>query len=110
MDAGELVVVSCSAPKEKFWGVLLALAPAGATLRGVRLDAFEEWLRQHAGSGPEVIGPVTLFLPAHRLERIEVDESTGPVEGFGDRFRRVAREDPRAALLGTAAPGDTGGF
>lgn len=104
MDAGELVVVSCSGPREKFWGVLLALTPAGATLRGLRLDSFEEWLRQRAGSGPAMIGPVTVFFPAHRLERVELDESTGAVEGLGDRFRRVARGDPRAALLGSAAP------
>ncbi len=108
MDAGELVVVSCSGPREKFWGVLLALTPAGATLRGVRLDAFDDWLRQHAGSGPAMIGPITVFLPAHRLDRIEVDESAGPVEGLGDRFRRVARGDPRAALLGADAPDDAG--
>jgi len=110
MDAGELVVVNCSGPREKFWGVLLALTPAGATLRAVRLDAFDDWLRQHAGSGPAMIGPITVFLPAHRLDRIEVDESSGPVEGLGDRFRRVARGDPRAALLGAAASGQAGDF
>lgn len=108
MDAGELVVVSCSGPKEKFWGVLLALTPAGATLRGIRLDAFEEWLRQRAGSGPPVIGPNTVFFPAHRIDRIELDESTGPVEGLADRFRRVARHDPRTALLASPAAGAAG--
>ncbi|MDD5562248.1 MAG: hypothetical protein PHQ91_00905 [Thermoanaerobaculaceae bacterium] len=108
MEAGELVVVSCSGPKEKFWGVLLALTPAGVTLRGVRLDAFEEWLRQRAGSGPAVVGPTTVFFPAHRIDRIELDESTGPVEGLADRFRRVARHDPRAALLASAAADATG--
>jgi hypothetical protein len=108
MESGELVVVSCSGPREKFWGVLLGLTPAGVTLRGVRLDAFEEWLRQHAGSGPAVIGPTTLFLPSHRLDRIELDESTGPVEGLADRFRRVARRDPRAALAAGAVPEGAG--
>ena len=108
MEAGELVVVSCSGPREKFWGVLMGLTPAGVTLRAVRLDAFEEWLRQHASSGPAVIGPITVFFPAHRLERIELDESSGPVEGLADRFRRLARRDPRAALLEAAAAGDAG--
>lgn len=105
METGELVVISCATPREKFFGVLLALTPVGATLRGVPLDAFEDWLRQVATSGPPMIGPVTLFLPAHRLERIEVDESTGAVEGYADRFRRVAHREPRDELLHGHHPG-----
>jgi hypothetical protein len=99
MEIGSVVVVNCSAPREKFWGVLLGLTQIGATLRGVSLEAFEDWLRQHATGGPTMIGAVTLFIPAHRLERIELDESSGPVEGLADRFRRVAGRDAREALL-----------
>jgi len=101
MDIGALVVVSCSGPREKFWGVLLGLTPVGATVRGVPLEAFEDWLRQFASGGPTMIGAITIFLPAHRLERVELDESAGPVEGFADRFRRVVRRDPRDELLAT---------
>jgi len=104
MDVGEIVVVSCSGPREKFWGVLLELTAAGATVRGVPLDACEDWLRQHAKEGPTMIGPVTIFLPAHRLERIEIEESSGAVECFADRFRRMTRRDPAEALLGSKAP------
>ena len=106
MNAGELVVVSCAAPREKFFGVLVALTPVGATLRGVPLEAFDDWLRQVASDGAPMIGPVTLFLPAHRLERIEVDESAGAVEGYADRFRRVAGRDPREELLRGRLPHD----
>lgn len=100
MEIGSLVLVSCAAPREKFWGVLLGLTPVGATIRGVPLEAFEDWLRQYATGGPTMIGAVTIFLPAHRLERIELDESSGPVEGLGDRFRRVVQRDARGELLG----------
>jgi len=103
MDVGEVVVVSCSGPREKFWGVLLALAPAGVTVRGVPLDACEDWLRQHAADGPKMIGPVTIFVPAHRLERVEIEESSGAVECFADRFRRLTGRDPKEALLGSTA-------
>ncbi len=102
MDVGSLVVVSCSGPREKFWGVLLALTPVGATIRGIPLEAFEDWLRQYATGGPTMIGAITVFLPAHRLERIEVDESSGPVEGMADRFHRVVKRDAQVELL---APG-----
>jgi hypothetical protein len=104
MEAGSLVVVNCSGPREKFWGVLLGLTPIGATIRGVPLEAFEDWVRQHATGGPAMIGAVTLFIPAHRLERIELDESSGPVEGLADRFRRVAGADAREVLLGAREP------
>jgi hypothetical protein len=99
METGELVVVSCATPREKFFGILLGLTPVGATLRGVPLEAFEDWLRQVASAATPMIGPMTLFLPAHRLERIEIDESAGAVEGYADRFRRVARREPRDELL-----------
>lgn len=93
-----LVVVSCSSPREKFWGVLLGLSAAGVTVRGVSVETFEDFLRQWVGEGEHLIGPVTLFLPLHRVERIEVDESAGVVEGLGERFERVAGRDPRAVL------------
>jgi len=99
MDLGEIVVVSCSGPKEKFWGVLLGLTVAGATVRGIPLDTCEDWLRQNASDGPAMIGPVTIYVPAHRLERIEIDESSEAVECFADRFRRVARREPKELLL-----------
>jgi hypothetical protein len=104
MELGSLVLVSCGTPREKFWGVLLGLTPVGATIRGVPLEAFEDWLRQFATGGPTMIGAVTIFLPAHRLERIELDESSGPVEGLADRFRRVVQRDARAELLATGVP------
>jgi len=99
MNLGEVIVVSCSGPKEKFWGLLLDLTVAGATVRGIPVDACEDWLRQHASGSPSMIGPVTIFLPAHRLDRIEVDESSEAVECFADRFRRVVRREPREVLL-----------
>ncbi len=100
METGRLVVVKCSSPRERFWGVLLELAPVGLTVRGVALDTFEDWLQQHVGEGPDLLGPVTLFLPIHRIERVEVDETIGAVEGIGSRFLRVTGRDPVRALLG----------
>jgi len=102
MMQDRLVLLSCAAPREKFWGVLLALNPSGATLRGLSLDTFEDWLRERAGAGPASLGPVTLFIPARRIERIELDESVGTVEGLGERFARLVGRDPRAELLSGA--------
>ena len=104
MNPGDLVVVSCGTPREKFWGVLLSLNTAGVTVRGLPLDAFEDWLHQCAGGGAELLGAVTIFLPTHRIERVELDETSGVAEGLADRFRRVVRRDPRRELLGDQPP------
>jgi hypothetical protein len=104
MDTGQLVVVSCTSPREKFWGVLLQLNAVGATVRAVAVGSFEDWLRQWSAPAEQLIGPATVFLPLHRIERIEVDETSGVVEGMGERFRRVAGLEPREALMGEAQP------
>ena len=103
MNVDELVTVHLASPREKFWGVLLALSPGGATVRGVPLESFEDWVRQFARSGPALLGAVTVYFPAHRLDRIELDESSGAVEGLGARFRRLTGCDPRAELVNRAA-------
>lgn len=100
MNPDDLVTIHLAAPREKFWGVLLALTPAGVTVRGVALESFEDYLRQTGRAEPPLLGAVTAFFPAHRLDRVELDETAGAVEGLGARFRRVTGRDPRAELLG----------
>jgi hypothetical protein len=41
MKLGSTVVISLHSPKEKVWGLLLDLTPAGATIQGVDLHSFE---------------------------------------------------------------------
>ena len=43
-----LVIVNLISPKEKFFGVLRALSPAGVTMRAVNLDSFDDWIHQIA--------------------------------------------------------------
>jgi hypothetical protein len=84
---GAPVLVYLHSPREKVFGVLLSLDPAGVALRGIELGAFEDWLRQEA-RGEEGLGPVTVFYPMNRVERVERDETLGALEGFAARFRR----------------------
>jgi hypothetical protein len=110
MREGSLVVVSLASPREKFWGVLLSLNTSGVVLRGLPLEAFEDFLLQCAPGASTLpsarLGATTVFFPSHRIERIELDESSGAVEGFGDRFRRVVGQEARAVLLGEPAGSD----
>lgn len=99
MRQGDLVAISCSGPKEKFWGVLVDLKGVGVTFRGLPIDAFEDWLRQFLRDSPQYLGPTTIFIPTHRIERVEFDESAGTVEGLGARFIRLTGKDARSELM-----------
>ena len=100
IEEGALVVVHCSSPREKLWGVLLRLDAVGAVLRGLDLNSVEDWLRQQRRGDEPLVGPSTVFIPTHRLERISLDESTGALQGYGDRFAEEAGHDVRDVLLG----------
>lgn len=107
MNTGELVVVAAASPREKFWGVLVSLSAAGVTLRGISVESYEDWLQECATDEPRLLGPITLFIPSHRIERVEADETVGAVEGLGDRFHRVTGKLARAELeRGAQSPAD----
>jgi hypothetical protein len=86
-EPGTPVLLYLHSPREKVFGVLVSLLPAGVAVRGIDLVAFEDWLRQEA-RGEEGLGLVTLFYPMNRVERLERDETVGGLEGIADRFRR----------------------
>ncbi len=98
---GTPVLLYLHTPREKAFGVLVSLQPAGITVRGLDLAAFDDWLRQEA-RGEKGLGLVTLFYPMSRLERMEKDETVGGLEGIADRFRReTGRSVLEAAGLST---------
>jgi len=84
---GTPVLVYLHTPREKVFGVLMSLQPAGIVLRGIVLNAFDDFLRQEARRETG-LGLVTLFYPMNRVERMERDETMGGIEGIADRFRR----------------------
>jgi hypothetical protein len=99
IEPGTPVVLYLQSPKEKVWGVLLAADAAGLTLRGIDLATFDDWILQEAHAENPEIGPTTLFYPLHRVERMERDETVGPVMAYADR---LVRETERSVeeLLG----------
>ena len=101
IEVGSLVVVHCANPREKHWGLLLEIDSLGVVLRGLDLASVEDWLAQERAEGEPLITPSTFFVPTHRLQRIDLDESGPVVTGYGDRFRRECGRDVREALLGS---------
>ena len=84
---GTPILIYLHTPREKAFGVLLALQPAGIAVRGIDLNAFDDFVRQEARRETG-LGLVTLFYPMSRVERMERDETVGGIEGIADRFRR----------------------
>ncbi len=87
METNSIVIVSLSAPKEKFWGQLVALNPAGVTARGIDLNSFDDLVRQILNHEETTVGMATVFYPLHRVERIARDEPSGTLPSLSDRFR-----------------------
>jgi len=98
LEPGAPVVLYLQEPKEKVWGLLVGLLPAGIVVRGLDLRTFEDWMRQEARGDEPALGLVTLFYPMGRVERMERDESVGPIEGYADRFLRETGRTVAQAL------------
>ena len=90
-----LVIVNLVNPKEKFFGVLRALSSAGVTMRAINLDSFEDWIRQLAREDEEEpsIDLLTMFAPLFRVERIFLDEPSGAIRSYSQRFEEVVGRD-----------------
>jgi hypothetical protein len=88
-DASSLVIMNLVNPKEKFFGVLSALSPAGITVRAINLDSFEDWMRQLARGDDPNLDLITMFVPLFRVERVFLDEPSGMIKSYGQRFEEV---------------------
>jgi hypothetical protein len=81
---GSVVLVTLNHPREKFWGAILAVSPAGVSIRGIDLNSFDDFGRQVlAGEG---VAPHMVFFPMHRIERMEVDVRNGEIPSLSERF------------------------
>ena len=92
-EANSLVIVNLVSPKEKFFGVLRALSPAGLTMRAMNLDSFDDWIHQIARAEEADLEMVTMFVPLFRVERIFLDEPAGMVQSYSQRFAQVVGRD-----------------
>ena len=90
MMVGAVVVVSLQTPKERIWGLMLALNPAGVSMKAIDLNAFDDFIRQVKEANPDSIGLPMVFYPMHRVERIALDEERAGVPSLAQTFERQA--------------------
>ena len=78
ISPGTPVLIVLHSPREKSWGILDEINAAGVFLRGLDLNAFDEWIRCLIHHEP-FIGVGSMFFPMWRVERVAKDERSGGV-------------------------------
>ena len=88
MELNSIVVITLHTPREKIWGELIALNPAGITVRGIDLNSYDDFVRQVLHPDEDRVGLPTLFFPMQRVERIALDEPSGSIPSLADLFEQ----------------------
>ena len=86
MKLDSIVIVNLQSPKERFFGRLLEITPPGVTVRGIDINAFEDWMDHITHREESGVQPTTIFFPLHRIEKIILDEGIGAIPSLSDTF------------------------
>lgn len=87
IQRGAAIVLVLHTPREKCWGILDEINPAGVFLRGLDLNAFDDWVTAIVHQEP-FVGFGDLFFPMWRVERISRDEASGGVPALREQVER----------------------
>ena len=87
---GAVVIVVLHSPREKCWGVLEEINAAGVMMRGLDLNAFDDWVQAVTHDEP-FMSVANLVFPMWRVERISRDESAGGVPSLAEQFELRTR-------------------
>ena len=90
------MLVTLNSPREKFWGAILDISPAGISIRGLDLNSFEEVTGMLRSD--ERVLPATVFFPLNRVERMELEITDGPIPSLSDRFISKSGRQPAEFL------------
>ena len=84
---GSTILVVLHSPREKCWGMLYEISAAGILMRGLDLNAFDDWTQSVAHDEP-FVGLTDLFFPMWRVERLTRDEPAPGVPSLSEQFER----------------------
>ena len=86
MKIHSIVIANLASPRQRFLGKLLEITPAGVTIRGIDLEAFEDWINHIAGQEESGVQATTTFFPLHRVEKMIQDERLGAIPSLSATF------------------------
>jgi hypothetical protein len=81
----ECVILVLQNPREKFWGVLGEINQSGIFVRGIDLNAFEDFVRS-INSNELFMGLSDVFFPMWRVERLTRDENSLGLPSMAEQF------------------------
>lgn len=92
IEAKASVILILHNPREKIWGVLEEITGAGVFVRGLDLNAFEDFI-QAILNDEDFIGLSDQFIPLWRVERIARDETSSGISSLEEQFeQRVGKK------------------
>ena len=92
MQLNTIVIVNLVTPRERFFGRLVELTSAGVTVRGIDLNAFEDWISSVTAGDDSGVRPTTVFFPLHRVEKMLLDEAIGQIPSLSETFHTKVGE------------------
>lgn len=87
IEAGAVVIMILHSPREKVWGVLSEITAAGAFVRAIDLNAFDDYVASIVRNEP-FINLADQFFPLWRVERIERDAESMGIPSLAEQFER----------------------
>lgn len=87
IEAGKIITIVLHNPREKIIGVLHEINASGVYVRGIDLNAFDDWCRAIVNNEP-FYSMQNYFFPMWRIERITLDESTLDLPSMAEQFTR----------------------
>jgi hypothetical protein len=84
---GMTVLLSLHSPREKIWGLLADLSPAGIQIRGIDLNTFDDWVRM-VMHNEHYMALTYVFIPMWRVERMSLDETVGEILSLEEQFHQ----------------------
>ena len=86
MTPGAIVIVNLASPTERVVGQLLSVGPAGITVRGIDLNALEDWIANVRDQDELGVRPATVFFPLHRVDKMILDEGSQGIPSLAEMF------------------------
>lgn len=87
IENGEGVLLVLHTPREKLFGILDEISPAGVFLRSIDLAYFDDWAASIA-NGEQHLPMNDTFIPMWRIERLTRDEGSEGSPSLSDQFEK----------------------
>jgi hypothetical protein len=81
----EIIIIVLHSPREKIIGVLHEINASGVFVRGIDLNAFDDWCQAIVNNEP-FYSMQDYFFPMWRIERITRDESSAEIPSMAEQF------------------------